>query len=156
MAVGLNYIHEHKVAHRDLSPKNIMITEEGNIKICDFGFSKKLDNSINMMKSKVGTPFYTAPEVLSQTDPEDEDEEEKKENEAVKGYGLKIDMWSLGTIIYHMLTLKKPFKSLPDIFICKYKKLDDTINPNIKSIVEKLLVIDPDQRLSAKDLLSKN
>ena len=89
---AINHCHKHRVAHRDIKPENIMFTEsEGkvsNIRLIDFGLAHRAENVISEM---VGTPYYIAPEVIK------------------KQYGLKCDIWSLGVILYVLLSGYLPF-----------------------------------------------
>ena len=87
-------MHEKDVIYRDLKPENVLIDQDGYAKITDFGLSKEniADNSSTM--SFCGTPEYLAPEVLAR-----------------KGHGKAVDWWSLGAIVYEMLTGLPPFYS---------------------------------------------
>jgi fused-like protein len=85
------YLREKKIMHRDLKPQNILI-KDGMIKICDFGFARKLSASTNFVNSVKGTPLYIAPEILDQ-----------------RHYDFKVDVWSFGIIIYELYTGAPPF-----------------------------------------------
>ena len=103
---GLYYCHKKNIVHRDLKPENILITNDENVKICDFGSSKIIDNKANnnkmvdigeekIIKSTpyISSRFYRAPELLlSKSD-----------------YDSKIDIFSLGEIIGELFTLKSLF-----------------------------------------------
>lgn len=91
---AVNHMHSKKIVHRDLKPENILFDnknyELSEIKIIDFGLSKILDYGFTETDKKlsfVGTPLYVAPEVVENT-----------------AYGLGVDMWSLGVILYIMLS----------------------------------------------------
>lgn len=94
-AAGLKYMRSKSVVHRDLKPQNILFTsstdDDAQLKIIDFGFSQIRDN-MNMMTSMVGTPIYMAPEILQN-----------------KPYTGKSDLWSVGCILYEILTGFSPF-----------------------------------------------
>ncbi|KAL1407164.1 hypothetical protein Q8F55_006578 [Vanrija albida] len=97
---AMKYCHEMDVTHRDLKPENILLTkgtesQERMIKIADFGLAKMVDAG-TMLKSMVGTPQYLAPEVVMQT-------------KQKPGYESVVDSWSVGIIVYSMLTKALPF-----------------------------------------------
>lgn len=89
---GLDYLHRNKIIHRDLKSMNILINNKNIVKIGDFGVSKVLNNGF--AKTFVGTPYYLSPEICQE-----------------KAYNEKTDIWSLGCVLYEMLTLNKPFVS---------------------------------------------
>ena len=91
---GLYYLHKNRVLHRDLKTLNIFLTKENHIKIGDFGVSKKLINNSIYAYTFVGTPYYLSPEICQN-----------------KPYDEKSDIWSLGVLIYELITLNKPFES---------------------------------------------
>jgi serine/threonine protein kinase len=61
---GLEYIHQHAVVHRDIKPENILLDQENNVKIADFGLSSMLRDG-NMLQAMVGSPNYASPEIVS-------------------------------------------------------------------------------------------
>ncbi|KAG6862263.1 hypothetical protein C0995_002194 [Termitomyces sp. Mi166 len=93
---ALAYIHLQNVAHRDLKPENILLTK-GNppiIKVADFGLAKFVDSQ-TMFKTLCGSPAYLAPEIVRQENSE--------------GYDNLVDSWSVGVIVFMMLSRKNPF-----------------------------------------------
>ena len=112
---GLNYLHKNKIIHRDLKTMNIFLTKDNHIKIGDFGVSKKLNNNIYAY-TFIGTPYYLSPEMCRN-----------------KAYDEKTDMWSLGCILYELITFKKPFDSTSQMGIFM-KILSDPPAPLEKSI----------------------
>ena len=91
---GLKYLHDRKIIHRDLKPSNIFLDEKLELKIGDFGLIAKLDNIKDRKFSTCGTKHYMAPEVI---------------NPGKKGYSFEVDIWSIGVIMYQLLTGKFPF-----------------------------------------------
>lgn len=89
---ALYYLHSHRIVHRDIKPQNILVTETGLAKLCDFGFSKKMEINTYVLESIKGTPLYMAPELIEQ-----------------QPYDQKADLWSLGCILFELLTGRPPF-----------------------------------------------
>ncbi|KAF8843053.1 Pkinase-domain-containing protein [Paxillus ammoniavirescens] len=94
---ALAYIHEKGIAHRDLKPENVLLTSDNPpvVKVADFGLAKVVD-SYTFLKTMCGTPSYLAPEVVMQTDQQ-------------QGYSHLVDSWSVGVIVFSMLTSSNPF-----------------------------------------------
>ncbi|KAF8893426.1 kinase-like domain-containing protein [Infundibulicybe gibba] len=93
---ALAYIHARGIAHRDLKPENVLLTTDNPpmVKVADFGLAKVVD-SLTMLRTMCGTPAYLAPEVV------------KQENQ--EGYDNVVDSWSVGVIVFSMLTNSSPF-----------------------------------------------
>jgi len=119
---GLKALHKLDIIHRDIKPSNILICENFNIKLTDFGISKIVDNKYAVF-TKIGTPYYMSPEMLNG-----------------KKYSFPIDYWSLGCILYELLTFKKPFESnsLHGLYTKITKGTYNTYNLNYK--YKKLIV----------------
>jgi len=136
---ALIHLHDRNIVHRDLKLGNIFLTGKMELKLGDFGLAKKLSFRDEKISEMVGTPAYMAPEIL--------------EN---KGYSLEVDIWSLGVIMYYLIIGKLPFnkKNQEDIKSVSYtfpKKA--IISKAAKSLIEQILVKDPKERPSLKQIL---
>lgn len=99
--MALEYLHEQGIAYRDLKPENLLLDADGHIKITDFGLSKEGVEG-NELHSLCGTPEYLAPEIILK-------KVSKKRKDDMQSYGMGVDWWSLGTLIYEMITGLPPF-----------------------------------------------
>ena len=92
ITVAVMFMHNKHILHRDIKCHNIFISADGILKLGDFGISREIESTNAKLKTAAGTPYFMAPEVL-------------------KGipYDSKADMWSVGVILYELITLKKPF-----------------------------------------------
>jgi len=140
--LGLNYLHKNNCIYRDLKPENVLIDLNGHIKLTDFGLSKICDDYPCKTKTLCGTPEYLAPEILFQND-----------------YGIEVDWWSLGVIIYEMLSGYLPFRIVQSEKITKniYKqkiKMFDHFSSEAKSLIKKLLEYNPKKRIGYEKIIS--
>uniref|UniRef100_A0A8U7NWM9 non-specific serine/threonine protein kinase n=1 Tax=Corvus moneduloides TaxID=1196302 RepID=A0A8U7NWM9_CORMO len=149
----VEYLHTQGVVHRDLKPSNILyVDESGNpesIRICDFGFAKQLRAENGLLMTPCYTANFVAPEVLKR-----------------QGYDAACDIWSLGVLLYTMLTGYTPFANGPDdtpeeilarIGSGKFSLSGgywNSVSDTAKDLVSKMLHVDPHQRLTAAQVLS--
>jgi len=139
---AIGYIHSKNVVHRDLKPENLLLEDEADdtrIKLTDFGLSRIYDSPF--MSTACGTPGYIAPEILK-----------------ASGYGPSVDMWSCGVIMYILLCGYPPFYNENDALLFEsilsanyrfHTPYWDLVSQEAKDLIKGLLVLDPDQRLTA-------
>ena len=141
----LSYMQAKNVVHRDLKPENFLMSDKSEgaeVKLIDFGLSKRFSNkdSIEKMKTVVGTPYYVAPEVLKGS------------------YDKRCDVWSLGVILFVFLCGYPPFEgdNNKEIFknVLKQDLVFDpadwtSVSKEAKDLVSKMLEKDPEQRITA-------
>lgn len=134
IVLGVQYMHNIKVIHRDLKLGNLFIDDEMNIKIGDFGLATREEFEGERKRTLCGTPNYIAPEVLSK-----------------KGHSFEVDTWSLGCIMYTLLVGKPPFEttSLKETYQ-KIRSNDYYIPSNVstpaRTLISRLLQKDPAKR----------
>uniref|UniRef100_A0A7S4KXI6 Protein kinase domain-containing protein n=1 Tax=Guillardia theta TaxID=55529 RepID=A0A7S4KXI6_GUITH len=144
---GLHYLHSQSICHRDIKAANILYSNDGVVKLADFGTAKKIADVMNMstgLKSLVGTPYMMAPEVIRQT-----------------GHGPPADIWSLACVIWEMATTKHPFTQYTDRMVAMYNIAHAKAPPNppetlsevAKDFVRKCMIIEAPRRASTKQLL---
>ncbi|OAF67162.1 putative serine/threonine-protein kinase A [Intoshia linei] len=139
---ALRYIHSLKILHRDMKCHNIFLTSKNVIKVGDFGIAKLLQNYNDQAQTAIGTPFYLSPEICER-----------------KSYNQKSDIWSLGCVLYEMLSLRHAFegKNL-DFLILKimrgeYKPIPRKYSHVPHQLLTKMLSIDPKMRPRADEIL---
>ena len=137
---GLKYLHDNKIMHRDLKCANIFLMKNGLVKIGDLNVSKITKS--NMARTQTGTPYYIAPEIWKD-----------------KPYDYKCDIWSLGCIIYEICTSRPPFRgtSLAELgnnILRGYYLPFSGFSNDIKNLIAKMLIVDPNKRASINELLN--
>ena len=143
ICLGLKYIHEHKIIHRDLKTQNIFITKKKEIKLGDFGIAKNLKKTLDKAHTIIGTPYYFSPELIN--------------NEP---YDYKTDIWSLGIVLYELCCLKLPFQGnniaqlSMKILKGSYSPLPNNYSNDIKVLVKKMLNVNKNKRPSIIDILN--
>ncbi len=138
---GIEYCHERCVAHRDIKLENLLLDEQHDVRIIDFGFSTCIPNT-KKIRIFCGTPSYMSPEIVTR-----------------KEYaGPPADVWALGVLLYAMLCGAFPFKGSSDKEL--YRRitrgqfvLPDHLSPMSKALIVRILNVDADSRPTAKDIV---
>ncbi|KAM4723043.1 uncharacterized protein WCC33_009249 [Rhinophrynus dorsalis] len=141
LLLGVSYLHERLILHRDLKTKNIFLKNR-TLKIGDFGVSRILAVPSDMATTFAGTPHYMSPEVFTHS-----------------GYNAKSDIWSLGCILYEMCTLTRAFDAPSWIKLVSLivegpsPSLSSQYSEELNKILQRILSKDPAQRPSANEIL---
>ncbi|XP_024970917.1 serine/threonine-protein kinase AtPK1/AtPK6-like [Cynara cardunculus var. scolymus] len=133
---AVSHLHQSGIVHRDLKPENILMDADGHVMLTDFGLAKEIDES-SRSNSMCGTTEYMAPEILLS-----------------KGHNKNADWWSVGILLYEMLTGKPPFthsnrKKLQEKIINEKVKLLPRLSGEAHSLLKGLLQKDPLARLGS-------
>ena len=147
VCLGVKYLHDHNIIHRDIKTSNIFIEKNTKIILGDFGICKILNNNTDLTRTQIGTPLYISPEIINNTK-----------------YSFGVDIWSLGCLLFELINLIPPFmakniKSLnTKILNCEFQK--NVINNNIYSqpllkLVQEILIICEKNRLTIDQILDK-
>lgn len=137
IVLALKCLHDHAIVYRDLKPENVLLDEGGHIRLTDFGLSKESVGVQQLTHTFCGTPEYLAPEVIHGT-----------------GYGPAVDWWSLGTLLYEMLTGLPPFYNqnlhvMYEKIIRARLTFPSHMSPEGKDLLTKLLDRNPATRLGS-------
>jgi len=151
----IDYLHQQGVVHRDLQPSNILFATESctpeSIRILDFGFAKQMRAENGLLMTPCYTANFVAPEVLKK-----------------QGYDAACDIWSLGVLMYTMLSGRTPFatgpEDTPNMILNRIGEGSinltggswDNISDTAKDLLRRMLHIDPSRRYSAAQVLQHN
>ncbi|KAF5300590.1 hypothetical protein FQR65_LT19338 [Abscondita terminalis] len=146
--LGIEYLHYQRIIHRDIKPSNLLLTDSGRVQIADLGVCNEFDGSDAYLSSTVGTPAFIPPEAL-------------KEGRTGGFSGKAADIWSMGITLYSLVYGRVPFSEENIISLysrIKNHPLEFPPSPNIssalKDIISKMLVKDPNQRITLADIKS--
>ncbi|XP_071355074.1 TRAF2 and NCK interacting kinase a isoform X5 [Trachinotus anak] len=145
---GLTHLHQHKVIHRDIKGQNVLLTENAEVKLVDFGVSAQLDRTVGRRNTFIGTPYWMAPEVIACDENPD------------ATYDFKSDLWSLGITAIEMAEGAPPLCDMHPMRalfliprnpapVLKSKKW----SKKFQSFIESCLVKSHSQRPSTEQLL---
>ena len=142
---GINFLNDNNIVHGDIKPENILLTnDKKNIKICDFGFSKKINNKDKNLLVR-GSPLYMPPELLN------------------NNYNMfQSDIWALGMILYEMIFGYHPLKKCKDINDLKIEILElnkkinnhdiNNIDKSCIELLKRMLDVNIDNRITLNDI----
>lgn len=133
--LAIEYLHRLNIIYRDLKPENILLDADGHVKLTDFGLSKEGIQDNFSAKSMCGTPEYLAPEILDK-----------------RGHGKAVDWYSLGALMYEMLTGLPPFYTRDREKLFERIRRGELTYPSYitgvaKSLLQSMLCGDPNKRL---------
>jgi carbon catabolite-derepressing protein kinase len=137
---AVEYCHRHKIVHRDLKPENLLLDDQYNVKIADFGLSNIMTDG-NFLKTSCGSPNYAAPEVISG-----------------KLYaGPEVDVWSCGVILYVLLVGRLPFDDeyIPTLFkkiAAGSYSIPSYLSQGAVSLIKRMLMVNPVHRITIGDI----
>uniref|UniRef100_A0A8C8DXU5 Ribosomal protein S6 kinase beta-2 n=1 Tax=Oryzias sinensis TaxID=183150 RepID=A0A8C8DXU5_9TELE len=137
ITLALGHLHSNGIIYRDLKPENIMLNHQGHIKLTDFGLCKESIHDGSVTHTFCGTIEYMAPEILTRS-----------------GHNRAVDWWSLGALMYDMMTGSPPFtsenrkKTIDKILKCKLN-LPPYLTIDARELIKKLLKKNPAQRLGS-------
>lgn len=139
---GVEYCHGFNICHRDLKPENLLLDKKKKlIKIADFGMAA-LEPSDKMLETSCGSPHYASPEIVM----------------GKKYHGSSSDIWSCGIILFALLTGHLPFnddnvkKLLLKVQAGRYQ-MPQSLSPEAKDLISKILIVNPAKRITIKDIL---
>ena len=138
---GLKSLHDLKILHRDMKSANVFLFSNGSAKLGDLNVSKVAKRGLGY--TQTGTPYYASPEVWKD-----------------KPYDNKSDVWSLGCVLYEMITLRPPFRAqnMEGLYnkVCKgqFSRIPDKFSDDLYKVVQFLLQVNPLSRPSCEQILN--
>ncbi|KAL0234800.1 hypothetical protein PCE1_001836 [Barthelona sp. PCE] len=142
IAMGLQALHNENILHRDIKAANIFLASDHQVKIGDLGVAKLLKSRDQFAETSIGTPYYLSPEIYRNNP-----------------YNSKSDVWSLGCLLFEMMTLRHPFeandiKTLANK-VCsgRFTKIGNRFSHDLQNMVKLILVVNMDDRPSIDEIL---
>ena len=143
LCLGIKHIHDRKILHRDIKTQNIFLNRQATIvKVGDFGISKVMNSTVELARTCIGTPYYLSPEICEG-----------------RPYNHKSDVWSLGCVLYELVSLKHAFEAgnmnnlVLKIIKGSYPALPTKYTKELRNLVGILLKRQPKDRPSVNEIL---
>ncbi|KAI0542749.1 hypothetical protein GGR58DRAFT_169357 [Xylaria digitata] len=138
---ALEYVHSFNICHRDLKPENILMKSDGVVKIADFGMAAIQQSPTHALRTSCGSPHYAAPELIARS----------------RYQGNKVDIWSLGCLLYVTLSRSLPFDdpngNVPKLLAKAAKGayiMPDFLSKEAQDLIARMLTVDPVKRISIR------
>jgi len=142
IALGLKHLHQRQIIHRDMKPQNIFLTKNDDLRIGDFGISKRLGNKKAVVEQTMGTPYYLSPEICTE-----------------RLYSFASDTWALGCIVFELAALHVPFEAqnisslIKKITSGAVPTLPQAYSNELRQIASSLLCPDHKKRPTASEIV---
>ena len=145
LAIALKHVHEAGIIHRDVKAANILITQNGQLQLCDFGVSGVLESNVAKRSTIIGTPYWMPPEMHNP-------------GSIPNGYGTEIDCWAFGCTMYELATGLPPNARIAQnklhMFLRKPPRLEEgDYSPALREFVSFCLTDRPEERPNADGIL---
>jgi len=141
MTSALLHCHKFGIVHRDLKPENLLLDDDHNVKIGDFGMARLMKDG-NLLKTSCGSPHYASPEVIAED----------------KYDGKCSDVWSLGVVFFAMLSGKLPFfhnhiPTLLNLVTRGVYEMPENLDPDLADLIKEMLQVDLSKRIKMEKIL---
>ncbi|KAF0981671.1 hypothetical protein FDP41_012328 [Naegleria fowleri] len=138
--LGVEYCHKQLICHRDLKPENLLLDRYKNIKIADFGMASLMEEG-KLLETSCGSPHYASPEIVR----------------GLKYNGMEADIWSMGVILYALLTGRLPFDDETlHVLLAKVKEgkyeIPQFLDEDVRDLISKMLKLNPSERITIKGI----
>jgi len=141
---AIGYLHRNNILHRDIKPANILLSDENNVKVTDFGLSKIQEYTSAPANSSVGTPAYESPELINGS-----------------SYGKKADVWAIGCVLFELMHLKRAFCTphmtrgalIANILAGRTQPEDNRYSPKLHATIIRLLQINERNRPYVNEIM---